>query len=734
MAAVQAEAAARAARAEEEAAAIAANAKEAVRRAKEAAGRLREERDRAQSELARRKQKDKASARGAAAVEEARGREAAAAAGAVAEAVAEAERRAEAAEEEAERRAAAAAEEASQRVAEAEAEAARTKQSADEARAEAGRARSEAAAAREAAIEMVAAVQASEAAVQAGEAEVAEAQRMQGLYALQAERAQRTALKLKQRVEAMPITPADRTPEQWAELSATAERQARKREVDYLKHVFGTHAWRVADLATALDESGLLSKLFGTKEHNVLYFDSVRRLVRELEYLDFGPDFGLFLHFEMNLTLGKITQLTQAASKRYSKDRDYYASKVLLRDPHCKSNVVLVPRIAPPRSRLEPIIISIRERLGIEAGENGRVAFVPIDAVIQELLTLDPGRHAMPPLSFYMGGKVEVPIVISHDATGHGQLQLTTIVVKNPWQSHSAEALYVFGLGNVDDGKAGTVRLLGPNRAKINEMIRTRREHGLVTFCIGGVNVDLAVRLLFVHDVSALRHCQLLANSGFCGCSREFALRKVPERPTTVAAMKALAVDGPCRSPTARELTVLGHRRVDGKLVPCTAEGCSFAHDPATAEADEAAMLAIERKHLADIATGVKGSKERHRKWRMEHAEKHANVQPGEQGEAVFAHDMDDQILDALHFAELNLPKLPWKHGVLNNASDDAREAISEQLKAWGYPLDTRRKDNNRVRAQKWFGGEAWASFVKGYGKSPGGPVAIATLVLIIAG
>lgn len=37
------------------------------------------------------------------------------------------------------------------------------------------------------------------------------------------------------------------------------------------------------------------------------------------------------------------------------------------------------------------------------------------------------------------------------------------------------------------------------------------------------------------------------------------------------------------------------------------------------------------------------------------------------------------------------------------------------------------------MRAQKWFTGEAWASFCAGERGSPGGPIAIATLVLLVA-
>eukprot|EP00965_Chrysotila_dentata_P138651 4586127-Pleurochrysis_carterae.AAC.1 len=64
----------------------------------------------------------------------------------------------------------------------------------------------------------------------------------------------------------------------------------------------------------------------------------------------------------------------------------------------------------------------------------------------------------------------------------------------------------------------------------------------------------------------------------------------------------------------------------------------------------------------------------------------------------------------------------------MNNASDDARAAISEQLAEWKHPLDCRRKDNNRVRENKWFRGDRWSTFCAGERGSPGAPIAIATL------
>ena len=61
---------------------------------------------------------------------------------------------------------------------------------------------------------------------------------------------------------------------------------------------------------------------------------------------------------------------------------------------------------------------------------------------------------------------------------------------------------------------------------------------------------------------------------------------------------------------------------------------------------------------------------------------------------------------------------------------------ISAKLEEFKHPLDCRRKDNGRLRQDKWFTGAAWRTFVTGERGSPGtpgGPMAIAELVLTMA-
>ena len=232
-------------------------------------------------------------------------------------------------------------------------------------------------------------------------------------------------------------------------------------------------------------------------------------------------------------------------------------------------------------------------------------------------------------------------------------------------------------------------------------------------------------------DLSACRHTEHIANSGVCGCSRDHALRTIPQKPESITEMHSM-LSTACKSHSITERLILGHNLLPGETVPrpCTAPGCKFGHNPATAKAERDAMLAEEEKLAADHTRKGKAA---FSKWRMAHAHTHHNIQPGKYGEPGMNHDMDDQIHDSLHLSELGLPKTPWKYGVKNNASDDCCDTISAFLKSKNHPLDMRRKEDNRIAAQKWFTGERWQSFVAGKRGSLGGPRMIAEVVMHIA-
>lgn len=524
----------------------------------------------------------------------------------------------------------------------------------------------------------------------------------------QVERAQLKAAKLQETLKELQPLAHSRSADEWAALESDTRRKAAQRERHALRGFFSSHQWRAQDVATVLEELDLLSALFSTREGEHHYFMRVKELHRKLECNDYGLRFGLFLHFEMRLTLAKIQQIVDAACKEFNVCIDRYKKKPWHCNPYVKKEILYTPRIVPSRSKLEPVIKELGKEIGVLPNEEGLLAFISFDMVIQQVLKRDVGKFGMPTLNEFKAG-LKLPIVISRDATGKGSLQFTTVAARSPWATKSAQLLHIFAFGCCSDGREGAQRLLGPNLGLINKMV-DNAANGLCTTCeLDGESLDLAIDLYFTDDVAALRHGEHLANSGWCGCTRDQALRVIPKKPQDVNEMKTLVSgQGICRELSCLEREILSHNPPQGEDLPrpCIALGCTFGHDRATVAKEYKDLLALEVELEKD-----KSKKGRHRftEFRMRHAHRgpanHFNVQPGLYGKPLFRHHMEKQILDALHLGVLGLPKTPWKHGIKNNASDEALEKIGEQLKIWKHPLDMRRKDDGRVREQKWFSG-----------------------------
>lgn len=533
------------------------------------------------------------------------------------------------------------------------------------------------------------------------------------LAVLRAERARRRVDILKERLGELGVPATARSVDEWMKLSDDARRQAAHRERQHLKAFLASHPWRVSDVAFVLADLNMVKPLFDTRPFFDAYFDNVQTLMKNLQTEHYGKTFALFLHYDLHLTFSKILALSQAACKLYNHKTDRYESKPLLAHKYNSRLVINVPRVAPPASVMWPLERSIESELGVLSSEDGRLAFKLFANVLEEVLEQDAGKMGMPALDAFVDGKTRLPLVICLDATGYGRQQFNTISCRNPYMSASAQHLRTFGVGNCNDNREGSARLLGPNLQAINEMIKLKLESEeakqctSVTLKTGAISVRPDI--LVVQDLAALRHCEHIANSGWCCCSRDFALRTTPScKPETVEQMRNLLRE--CHAPTRLERFIWSHSPVPGEQLPrpCSAPGCTFAHEPAFAAQELADLLNEEAQLSADQSKAGKAAFSR---WRMAHARCHFNVQPGLYGRPLFEHDLSDQILDSLHYGELGVPKTPWKHGILNNSSDDARQAISDKLAEWKHPLDCRRKDDGRVRAQKWFTGEAWSSF-----------------------
>eukprot|EP00966_Prymnesium_polylepis_P333499 7388959-Prymnesium_polylepis.2 len=170
------------------------------------------------------------------------------------------------------------------------------------------------------------------------------------------------------------------------------------------------------------------------------------------------------------------------------------------------------------------------------------------------MVTRDAGKQGVPTLAQLLGRTEKLTAVIMLDATGFHSQQINTIAIRNPLRSASANALHYLGLGNCSDDRSGST-LLGPNLDRINRLIAEPR----VSTDGGEVDLDL----YFSFDVAALRHCEHLLCSGWCGCSRDFALRQTPKKPETIAEMHTLLRR--CRCPSVEERFILSHNPLPGE-------------------------------------------------------------------------------------------------------------------------------------------------------------------------
>lgn len=179
--------------------------------------------------------------------------------------------------------------------------------------------------------------------------------------------------------------------------------------------------------------------------------------------------------------------------------------------------------------------------------------------------------------------------------------------------------LHIFGFGCCGDNREGTTRLLGPNLAAINQMIKDSEDDRPIRVSIDGVDHDndIHVDLYFTNDVCALRHGEHISNSGWCGCTRDEALRQIPTKPNTVAEMMQLVSSaGHCREFSCLEREILSHTPPEGEDLPrpCSiAPGCKFGHDRSTVAQEYKDLLKIEEKlHFASKRHLKKGASEVH--------------------------------------------------------------------------------------------------------------------------
>ena len=426
------------------------------------------------------------------------------------------------------------------------------------------------------------------------------------------------------------IATGERSTEDWVALQREAAWKAHQREQARFDAILGGHAFSPKDMARVLSQRGLLVQIFDSPNGADIFYAQLKERIDHISNVEYGMPLAMYMHYKLKIPIPTILSIDQACSKKFNAAQNHYFSKTLYSHPYRRDVVIKVPRIVPACGKMLAATDSINKSLNITVGENGAVSFL---AALEALVAQGVGKHGMPPLSAFVGGALEVPVVLQWDASGFKKQQLTTAALRNPYAPHSAELLEVWAVGNVGDDKGGSTKLMGKeNIALINNFIAGK---GCVSCEVDGESVQLKPKPYFTLDLACLRHTEHIANSGFCGCARDYALRTTPPKPSTMEELRALL--SKCKSHTGRERFVLSHMPLPGKDLPepCTAPGCKFGDGSEEKVRAEWEALIAEETTLASVLT--KAGKTKFFTWRMKHAHTHFNIQPGRVRRPLFS-------------------------------------------------------------------------------------------------
>ena len=419
------------------------------------------------------------------------------------------------------------------------------------------------------------------------------------------------------------VATGDRSTEDWAALHREAAWKAHQREQGRFDAILAAHEFPPNDMAHVLQKRGLLEQIFDSPDGADIYFARLQERIHHISTVEYGMPLAMYMHYQLKIPISTILSIDQAASKKFRPSKNHYNAKILYSHPYRSNVVIKVPRIAPACGKMLAATEDINKALDISTGENGAVSYRPITSAFEALVKNGVGKHGMPALSAFVGGAREVPIIFQWDATGFKKQQLTTAALRNPWSPHSAELLELWAVGNVGDDKGGSTKLMGKENI---DLINSWIDGDCCVSCPAeeGETVLLKPKPFFTLDLACLRHTEHISNSGFCGCSRDYALRTTPAKPTNIDELRELLVK--CKSHTGVERYILSHMPTPGNDLPspCTAPGCKFGHgDTEKVRAEWEALLAVE-KVPAHVLT--KADKAKFSKWRMAHADAHFNI------------------------------------------------------------------------------------------------------------
>ena len=431
--------------------------------------------------------------------------------------------------------------------------------------------------------------------------------------------------------------------------------------------------------------------------------------------------FRLFCH----MSIAILELCNNLACMDYNRETDSYERRVLRN--MLNGLKIYVPRFIPARCRWEPEYLEYSAKLNLATDDNdGRLCWVPFHDVMSRMFRFD--GDLLPPLELFTPENPFV-IVLQVDATGFGSLSISQMIYRNVYVSQSPRHCHLAALLRGGDDYEGTGRLHNTVAAPMQQA----RLSGGIPHPLDP-DRQLPTKFLGSGDKMGILHIN--ARSQMCTCRGTDQRLAIPPRHRMIDGFDSHAAPqlrARCVRPTFVQMVQDAHEIVPGETAPrpCRHPGCKFAHGgegrPTPLAEYEASKQSLSKLVASDDEQDGKTLKKR----RSTHLEKHGNQHEHKRPHTEF--DMDDWILDLLHYLYLNIPKGTFKYTFRYKSPDEVLPKLSKALKHFKLPLDMRTQAQNAKEKEAWYTGGAYQRFVEGDNNSLGLARNIAVLLRIWA-
>ena len=524
----------------------------------------------------------------------------------------------------------------------------------------------------------------------------------------------------------------------WGGIAPTSERVYRACDINALIEIFTAREWRPAEIATALakswygDSDPFILGVFNADEMWTLRLGWLRQVFDDMRHHHWNVDLAIELRTSAPhpISNAQMDSLRHKFGSTYNAETDSHERKRLLCHPNHPNDIVYMPYPVETRSSWVPAFHILKEALSVGLDTSGNLASRRLRDVVEELVLEDYASGALPAHvgASAEGDRLQLNILMDGfplDKQSIEHLCIANCSMPEKFSIHSEAMLKCVTVGRMSESNASLLKLYAHNG--LGDDANALIKDGFIDVCASvgereemGSTKRCHLELTCTADRKAIE-----ANVGCGPCSVWDRCPKDLQHklPWARSAAPPASIDeyrqkkqqlGVTGFLTWDDSTELGHGLFPGENLPRRCRVC--AKKPyATVAEYMAAKLRCERLKGSSVKKEQALYKRERATYAALHWFQHEFCQP------ALHLGMSSWIPELMHVLELNCGYLQWKHCTLKHCDAFCREMLAVFLTGLGAPLDTRKKEDGRAKADRWFKASTWDALVLGSNKFPGG-------------